>query len=80
MKSLVLMVVVGWCWMTSLALSQPNGPYGTQGPPKIELEGKLQAWQGGMMRIVTSSGKPILFALRSHRMESDSLPTLNRAY
>jgi hypothetical protein len=49
----------------SIVSAQPNNPYGssTKGQPKIEIDGKLQAWQGGMMRIVNSAGQSIAFAL-----------------
>jgi len=49
--------------MSSLALAQPNNPYGNQGRPRIELDGKLQAWQGGMMRILSPTGQAIAFSL-----------------
>jgi hypothetical protein len=66
MKSHLFMAMVVWCWFSGFALAQPNNPYGpyaAKGPPKMELEGKLQAWQGGMMRITNSAGQPMMFSL-----------------
>ncbi len=49
--------------MSSLALAQPNNPYGNQGPPRIAIDGKLKAWQGGTMQVVGPTGQAFVFAL-----------------
>ncbi len=51
------------CWMPSIVSAQQNNPYAPKGPPKIEIEGRLQAWQGGMMRIVNAAGQNVAFSL-----------------
>ena len=63
MKLLALAVFIAGCPLSTLTYAQQNGPYGQNGPSKLELEGKLQAWQNGMMRIVNATGQPVLFAL-----------------
>ncbi|MDZ4851149.1 MAG: hypothetical protein SGI77_17820 [Pirellulaceae bacterium] len=62
MKLLLFNVVI-FSSILSQCYAQPNGPYGNNGPTRIELEGKLQAWQGGMMQIVNVAGQPIMFTL-----------------
>lgn len=61
--TLFTIVATSSCLMQGLALGQQNNPYGAKAPPKIEIDGKLQAWQGGMMRIVNSAGQNVAFAL-----------------
>lgn len=52
------------CSLTSsLAFAQPNNPYGNQGVQKVEIDGKLQGWQGGRMQILNSANQAILFSL-----------------
>lgn len=63
MKSISIVVMILSSLVTPAILAQQNSPYGAKGPSKVEFEGKLQAWQAGMMRIVSSDGKPIVFGL-----------------
>jgi len=61
--SIFTVIAICCCWTQNLALAQQNNPYGAKAQPKIEIDGKLQAWQGGMMRIVNSAGQNVAFAL-----------------
>ena len=64
MRFVLSAIWVAWLVVTPMtSWAQQVNPYGAKAAPKIELDGKLQAWQGGMMRIMTSSGQPLLFAL-----------------
>ena len=52
------------CSLTSsIAFAQPNNPYGNQGAQRVEIDGRLQGWQGGMMQILNSANQAVIFSL-----------------